>query len=242
MEETCENPLISQVCGQVCVTSATCDDGNACTTDLCINGLCQNAPKDCDDGLVCTLDYCDPDSLLCKHEAYPGCEEFCTSDAECADSDVCTTDECVLNEDGLGTCAYTPILLPGGQLCIDCQAGGLAACEAAANICQTSTCAPEGYCQFEIRSCHDEVICTTDVCDPEDGCQNRPSANDCDTGCNEDSDCEDGNPVRSTSVTNPSSTASSKLLSVMTATHVRWTTAIRTPVTACTKQTRSVRV
>ncbi len=75
-EETGETPE--------CVTAADCDDGDACTADLCeptgcthsfnnapcddkdsctssdacVEGNCQGIALDCDDGIVCTNDYC----------------------------------------------------------------------------------------------------------------------------------------------------------------------------------------
>ena len=36
-----------------CTTNGDCDDADACTTDTCIAGLCQNTPMNCDDGLFC---------------------------------------------------------------------------------------------------------------------------------------------------------------------------------------------
>ena len=42
-----------------CVVSA-CNDGNACTTDSCAAGACQNTPVSIDDGNVCTADACNP--------------------------------------------------------------------------------------------------------------------------------------------------------------------------------------
>ena len=42
-----------------CVVSA-CNDGNACTTDSCASGVCQNTPVSIDDGNVCTADACNP--------------------------------------------------------------------------------------------------------------------------------------------------------------------------------------
>lgn len=42
-----------------CIVSA-CNDGNACTTDSCASGVCQNTPVSIDDGNVCTTDACNP--------------------------------------------------------------------------------------------------------------------------------------------------------------------------------------
>jgi hypothetical protein len=39
--------------------NAPCDDQDSCTTsDACIEGSCQGLPLDCDDGIACTNDYC----------------------------------------------------------------------------------------------------------------------------------------------------------------------------------------
>ncbi|MEY3012577.1 MAG: hypothetical protein RIT45_1312, partial [Pseudomonadota bacterium] len=43
-------------CGDYCETNAHCDDGNVCTTDVCVNTKCswQNNAAACDDGDACT--------------------------------------------------------------------------------------------------------------------------------------------------------------------------------------------
>lgn len=80
---------------QPCETDADCDDGIACTEDVCVSGLCMRrldhascsdgvfcngnevcdpargcvdgARETCNDGNVCTLDACDEASASCRH-------------------------------------------------------------------------------------------------------------------------------------------------------------------------------
>ena len=46
----------------MCVSALACDDGNACTVDICTvaTGQCSHAPTVCNDANECTLDTCDP--------------------------------------------------------------------------------------------------------------------------------------------------------------------------------------
>jgi hypothetical protein len=44
---------------------ATCDDGDACTNDVCLPGACVGFPRYCGDPLTCTVDYCAAGS--CNH-------------------------------------------------------------------------------------------------------------------------------------------------------------------------------
>jgi hypothetical protein len=53
-----------------CLATLSCDDGNACTTDLCdlVTGSCSHGVTSCDDANPCTTDTCDP-TLGCQHTA-----------------------------------------------------------------------------------------------------------------------------------------------------------------------------
>jgi len=62
--------------------AGSCDDGNACTADSCVNGECTSSVLSCDDGDACTGDSCDPQSG-CVHAAM-----------NCGDTDSCTVDSC----------------------------------------------------------------------------------------------------------------------------------------------------
>ena len=57
---TCAPPVLE------CQDANDCDDGNLCTVDSCINGMCVHTPINCDDGDPCTDDFCDPE-IGCVH-------------------------------------------------------------------------------------------------------------------------------------------------------------------------------
>ena len=79
-----------------CTDSPSCDDGNACTTDVCdvARGTCSSTPNTsacAADANPCTLDQCQAgqcthtfDSLACD----------CATDAHCNDDNACTNDHC----------------------------------------------------------------------------------------------------------------------------------------------------
>ncbi len=51
----------------VCYHTALCNDSDPCTADFCVAGECFNIPIDCDDGDPCTTDYCDGYGV-CQHQ------------------------------------------------------------------------------------------------------------------------------------------------------------------------------
>jgi len=59
--------------------SASCNDGNACTTgDVCNGGQCRGGPPpNCDDGNACTTDACDP-GTGCTHQSQAGLQSVCS--------------------------------------------------------------------------------------------------------------------------------------------------------------------
>lgn len=88
-----------EVTQDCCNSNSECDDGNACTEDLCpaLNSICKFVPidgcclssLDCNDGDPCTLDQCQENE--CDH-----IDQCCTDDLECDDGDdICTTDLCI---------------------------------------------------------------------------------------------------------------------------------------------------
>ena len=95
--EPADRCIIGSVCAQgVCLgETKSCDDGNACTRDLCrqVDGVCVSlsAPNACDDGNPCTIDTCGPDGCL---------QELMPNGTPCEDGDRCTAgDSCFA-----GTC------------------------------------------------------------------------------------------------------------------------------------------
>jgi hypothetical protein len=71
-----------------CSTPADCgDDGNACTTETCTNGVCATPLVHCgDDGNPCTSDACDPATGACPFAPEP-------DGTSCADIDLCNGGE-----------------------------------------------------------------------------------------------------------------------------------------------------
>ncbi len=108
-----------------CCSNEECADGDLCTTNACVNGLCVadaiNDGTTCDDGNACTADDACADGA-------------CTGDARfCGDADPCTDDSC---EPTIG-CVFTP-----REVCCvsaaDCDDG---------DPCTSDFCNPDLGCQ-----------------------------------------------------------------------------------------------
>ncbi len=138
----------------------TCNDFNACTTDVCdpVTG-CAYTPISCDDGNPCTDDSCDPASG-CVHTA---------NHVACNDGNACTTND---------TCS-------GGQ-CI----GGVAPSCDDGNDCTDDTCSPSTGCAHTNNkaACSDGNACTLNDTCSAGRCVGGPAPN-CDDGnvCTDDS-------------------------------------------------------
>ena len=153
-------------CETNCALGASCDDGNACTSDSCnaITGACEHSTVQCDDGNSCTAESCDPLS---------GCVSTPRTGQSCDDGNVCSsTDVCTAS----GTCLGTPIT----GCCFsdsDCDDG---------NACTQDSCdETTRICRNAQRVCEDGNPCTVDVCNPQTGaCAGTPVV--CDPGftCN----------------------------------------------------------
>lgn len=166
-----------------CTSDAECDDGVACTTDVCesagdMSGTqeCHHHPVDaaCEDGNLCTTDTCTA--------------QGCTSGPrDCDDGESCTADSC------------DPLL--GCQHVLDCDDGVDCTddyCDGAGNMSNEMVCHHDPV----DAACDDGDACTTDACTLGD-CVNEPI--DCDDGdaCTIDAcaagscgstpvDCDDG--------------------------------------------------
>src|SRR6185369_1271268 len=67
-----------------CLSNAECNDGNACTVDVCTLGACKTTPINCSDDNPCTDDTCSGGS--CAHAF---------NSAPCTDGNICTSgDRC----------------------------------------------------------------------------------------------------------------------------------------------------
>jgi|GEM_PF-5238830 len=176
----------------------TCDDGDACTHDWCVEptGECQHAilpecacPDGCDDGDNCTYDWCNTVSGACSHDPEPGCEP---------DSDCCrvhdwgwcaspTISECV--------CETAPDCCDDqwGPHCVDLatECGvECAACEPSPEVCDgldndcDGVVDDGGACECDPAACDDGDPCTNDGCQADGACFNEPIP-----GCGGPSDC-----------------------------------------------------
>ncbi len=120
---------------------AGCEDGDACTTELCnaVVGCTAGAPLSCDDGNDCTVDTCNAVNGACTHKALDG-SEVCSDGKACTIGDwcaagvcqagaakVCTgTDMCVA-----GVCKAPPegmVLIPDGTFWMGCNPSKDAVC------------------------------------------------------------------------------------------------------------------
>lgn len=138
----------------LCSSGAQCDDGQACTIDLCVAGACVHGPNlgcceqasDCDQEAACSIVSCvsnscvqtpivgcgedptdtEPDSGVSEADAGGGepLGVLCASDAQCEDGDPCTDDICLLAG---GVCLFTANPLCCEQAS-DCD--GILACHA----------------------------------------------------------------------------------------------------------------
>ncbi|MFT5358926.1 MAG: hypothetical protein ACI9KE_006167, partial [Polyangiales bacterium] len=100
--ETCE---AATGCTPECVLNSDCDDGQYCTgLESCVRGECaQGTPIVCNDGVACTVDVCDEGADLCRAlpedarcsgsetcSAGMGCIPACSGNADCDDGLFCT--------------------------------------------------------------------------------------------------------------------------------------------------------
>ena len=181
------NPCTNDSCvGGVCNhtnNSNNCNDGNACTSgDKCSGGSCQGTDISgtCDDGNPCTNDGCNPGS---------GCTHSNNTNA-CSDGDACTSgDKC-----SGGSCQGTDIAgsCVDGNPCTDDLCDPASGCVFApntapcndANACTgTDTCAGGLCVGADISStCEDGNPCTENWCDPGVGCLSLTNNAPCDDG------------------------------------------------------------
>lgn len=104
-------PVVEKDSGSGCKSDAACDDGFACTSDICgISGSCTHVPNsaDCDDANPCTIDACSAGAGCTNTPKSGSCDDkdACTSGDTCKagvcagvakicnDNDACTTDSC----------------------------------------------------------------------------------------------------------------------------------------------------
>ena len=145
-------------------SGVTCDDGNPCTTDSCVdNGPCDASVSD--------------QACYCQFSPTEGC---CTDASECDDGQPCTDDSCVDNACQIvdtGTCCISDsdcddgLYCNGVETCVDglCAPGATYPCPL---LGTGDPCVGYGACDEETQTCYttealdcdDDDPCTTDSC------------------------------------------------------------------------------
>ncbi len=160
-------------------TGKLCNDGNACTLDVCLGSACKaSVPKVCDDGNPCTDDICDKSQ---------GCVALPNANA-CSDGDPCTLGDVCSG----GKCTTGSQTCDDGEPCTaDACSGGQCTHAAKSGDCSDgSLCTVGDQCQGgkcaggAAKTCDDGNSCTLDACDPKAGCTLTPKLN---------ATCSDGN-------------------------------------------------
>ncbi len=179
---------------------ATCDDGLACTTDVCggTTGCShQSSGAPCDDGDLCTtgdsctLDGCKPDGATNCDDANPCTQDTCDADTGCShapasgpcdDGKPCTTNDSCTG----GSCVGVVAACDDGNLCTTDNCGGPTGCSHTANTlpcddgdpCTSDEACTKGSCGGgTVASCDDGNACTLDTCKAGKGCSNVAAPN-----------------------------------------------------------------
>ncbi len=192
------NPVLSLNGWSARMDGIACeDDGNSCTDDACVSGVCVNSPNSdpCDDGLFCNgADTCSAGGCA-DHAGDPCvamgmvCNELlnmcqgCMVDTDCIeDGNPCTDEICVdsvcVPVNNVGPCD-DGVFCNGtdscsGGVCSNSSGNPCFGGSECANLCDelNDTCAlPAG------TSCTDDGdVCTQDVCDGAGVCGHPPAA------------------------------------------------------------------
>ncbi len=106
-----------------------------------------------------------------------GNSQVCTTDADCNDNNVCTTDTC----DPATGCVFAPINCNDNNACTadscDPATGACMHTPVVCNdhsACTVDSCNPATGCVFTPINCDDNNACTIDTCYPATGCVHTP--------------------------------------------------------------------
>ncbi len=146
-----------------------CNDGDPCTTDCCLAGVCSstsvcqdtscgagNTPLSCDDHDVCTSDSCNDENAptCCSNTPIPCPDVPCMRNTGC---------------DPVAGCQYEFDCREPGKNC--CRKGG--ECDTAVCNKKTGQCSLIPDCRTD-TDCNDHDECTADDCTAEGCCENTP--------------------------------------------------------------------
>ena len=159
--------------------AGTCDDEDACTEgDRCEEGECVGDPIVCDDGNACTDDICDSTTGECGSMNNTA---SCFDGDPCSVGDACADGACVGGGDTLDCDDGNPCTADRCEAGVGCVSEPMdgVACDDG-NTCTANTMCTDGVCGGgEVMSCDDGSLCTVDSCDPELGCVNNSIADLC---------------------------------------------------------------
>ena len=176
-----------QNCAIPCVTDANCVSagGLGGALDQCCFGFCSQGQGVNPCGTNCVTgggqQQCTVGSTICG----------CTTNADCDDTDACTTDTC-----SGGSCSNTPIVCNDQNVCTDDSCNPQSGCVFTNNAgpCDDGFFCTNGFGEFcsqgvctgNPRDCSDSKTCTDDSCNEgTDACDNIPN----DFNCNDNICC-----------------------------------------------------
>lgn len=191
--------------GRGCVdgTMPSCDDGAACTMDVCSEsaGGCTHVGSDalCSDGLYCDgVERCAPGAGADVRGCVAGVSIGCADDGFACTTEACdeTTMGCTSMPDSSSCGTGTVCTAASGDPASGCTPGRT--CTTAAdcddsNVCNGAEACVSGICRAGTNlACADSVSCTTDSCDPIAGCRHVASDAICDDHlvCNGNETCD----------------------------------------------------
>ncbi len=184
---------------RACAGPEDCDDGAFCNgAEFCQRGECQpGSPIECNDGIACTADLCDEstdscigqtDDALCNDGNFCNGTETCSPDigclpgrpVECDDGDPCTIDSC---DSVTGACISTAV---------DADRDGFTSC-----LCSPSPCDCDDHdvtvnpgMREQCRDLRDNDCNGLIDCDDRDACGDDPRCGA--PPCESHDDCDDG--------------------------------------------------
>jgi hypothetical protein len=177
--------------GGMCSTPADCVDGDNCTTDSCVNGLCQHTPRDDDKDGFPPLECGGTDCNDFNPDAHPGAVENCFdgTDNDCNGVTDCFDPSCA----NVPNCGCKPN--PNGEDCkngkdddcngkVDCLDPGCVntpACSCAPN--ETGKCT-DGF----DNDCDGQIDCNDSDCSATPECQCKFTPEDCGNGVDDNCD------------------------------------------------------
>ena len=200
--------VVIDLSGCTAAVPGSCDDGDACTTDSCVDDECSYSAVACNDGNACTDDFCDiflgcqttNNSNSCADSLFCNGPESCADGSCQAGADPCPAQFC---DETAGTCVdcLSDANCDDQNPCTDgsCE-GGICAFVPNSDSCDDGTACTSndtclnGVCSGAPIDCDDGNSCTDHTCDAAIGCVTTVRQGACDDGlpCTQDDVCQNG--------------------------------------------------